>query len=66
MERLGDEQFACFRAVSIGRVDQIHTKLDCAPQHFERVLPVRRPPPNAFPSDAHRAKAEPIDREIAA
>ena len=66
MERFCYEQFACFRPVRIGRVDQVHTEFDGAPQDFERVLSIRRPTPNPFPGDAHRAEAEPIDREIGA
>ena len=66
MERRGDEQFAYFRPISVGGVDQIHTELDGAPQNFECVIAIRRPTPNALPGDAHRAEAEPIDREIAA
>ena len=66
MKRLGDQQFAGFRPVSIGRVDQVHTEFDRASQNFERIVAVSRPTPNAFAGDAHRAKAEAIDREIAA
>src|SRR5207244_13005998 len=66
MERLGYEQFACFRPVGVGGVDQVDTEFDSAPQNFERVLSIRRPTPNAFPGYPHRAKAETIDREIAA
>src|SRR6266480_7360771 len=66
VERLRYEQFACFRPVRVGGVDQVHTEFDGAPQNLERVLSIRRPTPNPFPGDAHRAKAESIDREIAA
>ena len=66
MERFCYEQFACFRSVGIGRVDQVHTEFNCAPENFKRVGPVRRPSPNSVPGDPHRAKAEPVDRQIAA
>ena len=66
MERFCYEQFACFRTVRVRRIDQIHTELNCALQNLERVLPVRRPTPNALPGDAHCAKTEPIDRQIVA
>src|SRR5437762_4978893 len=66
MERLGYEQFACFRPVRVGGVDQVHTEFDGAPQNCERVLSIRRPTPNPFSGYARRAKAEPTDWEIAA
>jgi hypothetical protein len=66
MERFCNQQFACFRAVSVGGIDQVHTEFDGAPKNFERGLPVSRPTPNPIAGDAHRAKAEPIDREITA
>src|SRR4029453_19484925 len=66
VKRLGYEQFACFRPVRVGGVDQVNTKFNGAPQNFERVVAVRWPTPNAFPGYPHRAKAESIDREIAA
>ena len=66
MERLRDEQLTRLRPVSIGRVDQIHPKFNCAAQDLERIVSVGRPSPNTVPSNAHRTEPEPIDREIAA
>src|SRR6266436_4994909 len=66
MERLCDQQLACFRAVSVCRVDQVHTQFDGALENFDRIVAVGRPTPNTFPGYPHRAKAEPIDGKIAA
>jgi hypothetical protein len=66
MKRLRNEQLTRFRPVSIGRVDQINSKFNCAAQNLERIVSVGRPSPNAVPGDAHRTEPEPIDREIAA
>src|SRR5436190_21188244 len=65
MERLGYEQFACFRPVGVGGIDQVHAEFDGAPQNFERILSIRRPTPNAFPGYPHRATAESIDCQFA-
>jgi len=66
MERFGDEQLVRFRSVSVGGIDQIHTELDRALQHLDRVCAVGWPTPNAFARETHRAETEPIDFEIAA
>jgi hypothetical protein len=66
MKRLRDQQFADFGAVSVGGVDKVHTELDDPTQNFERIFSISRPTPDAFAGDPHRAKAESINREIAA
>src|SRR5947199_391330 len=66
MERFGYEQFARVRPIRIGCVDQIDTQPGCACENFERVLSIRWPTPNTFPGDTHGAKAQPIDRQVAA
>ena len=66
MERLGDEQFAYVRTVSVGGIDEIHAELDGPAQNFPRVLSIGRPTPYPLARQAHRAKAKPINRKIAA
>src|SRR5437762_4886215 len=66
MERFGDEQLVRFRSVSVGGIDQIHTELDRALQHLDRVCAVGWPTPNAFARETHRAETEPVHFEIAA
>src|SRR6476659_5930281 len=40
MQRLRDQQLVCFRAVAICRVDEIHAKLDRAPQNPTGVISI--------------------------
>jgi hypothetical protein len=65
MECFGDERFACLRTISIGRVDQVDTELDRAAQNLEGIGAIGGPAPDALAGDAHGAKAETIDEEIA-
>src|ERR1044072_4838204 len=66
MQRLRDQLFADFRTVRLGRVDEIHAELDRALEDANRFIAILRRTPDAFAGDAHRAEAEPVDREIAA
>ena len=66
MERLGDEQFVYIGTVGIGGIDEVHPELDRPAQNFPRVLSIGRPAPYPLARQAHRAKAKPIHREIAA
>src|SRR6266487_3831128 len=66
IKRFGNEQFACVRTVCVGGVDQIHAKFHRASEKFKRVLSIRRPAPDAFACDPHRAKTKTIDSEVAA
>ena len=66
MKRFRDELLACFGSVSIGRIDQIYAELDRTPQDFAGLIPVLWPTPDSLAGEAHCAKPEPINREIAA
>ena len=66
MQRFRNQELVRFRPVSVGRVDQIHSELDCASQNLFCVLAIGRPTPNPGARQAHRAKAEPINRKISA
>ena len=57
MERLRDEQLTRFRPVSIGRVDQVHPKFNCAAQNLERIVSVGRP--SQIPSPVMRIAPNP-------
>jgi hypothetical protein len=65
MERFGNDKFACFRAVSIGGVDEIDAELDCATQNFPGVISIGRPTPDSGARQAHRAKPKAIHGQIA-
>ena len=65
MQSFCNQQLACFWSVGVGRIDQIDTELDGASQNFEGVAAISRPTPNTLSGNAHRAKAEPVDRKIA-
>ncbi len=66
MKRFGNEQFVYVRTVSIGGIDEVHPELDRPAQNFPRVISIGRPAPYPLARQAHRAKAKPIHREIAA
>jgi hypothetical protein len=66
MKRLCDEQFAHFRTICVGCIDEIHAEFDRPAEDFPRVISIGRPTPYTVTRDAHRAKAKSINREIAA
>ena len=66
VERLGDQLFADVRPVRVRRIDQVDAQLERPPQHRQRFRVVRRWSPDALAGDAHRAEAQPIDRQVAA
>ena len=66
MERFCDEKLARFWTIRIGRVDQVHAKIERAPQNFLCVLAIGRLTPDPLSRYAHRAEAEPIHGKIAA
>ena len=65
MKRFRDEQLVHFRSVSIGRIDEIHAKLERATQNFFCILSIGRPTPYAVARQAHRAIAKPVYGKIA-
>jgi hypothetical protein len=66
VERLGDQVLADLGAVGVGRVKQVHTQLDDAPQHALALLRILRRSPDPLAGDAHRAEAEPAYLEVTA
>jgi hypothetical protein len=65
MERLGDQLLAHLGPIRVGGVDQIDSELDGASQHRDRLIVILRWPPDARPSDAHRAEAQPANAAVA-
>src|SRR4030095_7636663 len=51
MQRFRNQQLARLGAVGVGRINQIPTELDHAPQNLLRVLAIRWPPPNSRAGD---------------
>src|SRR6266550_8418242 len=66
IKRFGNQQFARVRTIGISSIDQVHAEFDGASQNFEGTPTVRRPSPNSFSRQTHRAKTKPVDYEIAA
>ena len=66
MKRFRNQELVRFRTVSVGRVDEIHSELNRAPQNLFCILAIGRPTPNPRSRQAHRAKPKSIHRNIAA
>ena len=66
IERFGNQQLACLGPVSVGGIDEIGAELHGTFQNLEGIIAIRRPTPDACSGKTHRAKAQPIDRQIAA
>src|SRR5438874_8947434 len=66
VKRFGNQQFACVRTIGISSIDQVHPELGSASQNFECTPTVRRPSPNSFSRQTHRAKTKSVDYKIAA
>src|ERR1700737_1827189 len=64
MQRLGDETLGNYRTVGVGRVDEIDSQLDRAPQDSDRLGMVGRFSPDARAGELHRAEPEPGNRNI--
>src|SRR5262249_1544869 len=60
------EVLAHLRTIRIGRVDEVHAKLDHEPQRGEGRLVVGRVAPDAGTGDAHRSEAHPGHSQVAA
>ena len=64
VECFRDQLFGGARAVGVGRVNQIHAEFNRPPQGRKRSSLVCGRSPHAWPCDAHRAIAHPVDGEI--
>jgi hypothetical protein len=65
MQGLGDETFANFGAVGIGRVDEIDSQLQRAPQDCDCLRMIGRFSPDAIARELHCAESQPANGNIA-
>src|ERR1700730_610281 len=66
VQRLADEHFADMRPVGVGRVYKVKAKFSKPTKNSQALLGILWLPPDAGAGQAHRAKAETIDRDITA
>src|SRR6185437_9708220 len=66
VQGFGEQVLADVGSVSVGGVDEVHAKLDYAPQRRERPVQVRRVTPDSLAGDAHRAEPHPVYGQVSA
>ena len=66
MQRLADQLLGNIGAIGIGGVDEIDAQFRQPLQHPQRLGLVARRTPDAGTGDLHGAKAQPVDRDLAA
>jgi hypothetical protein len=66
MKGLGDQLFADIGSVAVGGVDEVDAQLGEAAQDAQGFVAIGRGTPDTFAGDAHGAKAEPVDLNVAA
>src|SRR5450432_3977467 len=65
MQRLGDKTLGDYWPVRIGRIDEIDSQVDRAPQDGDRFRMVAWFSPDAGAGELHRAEAEPANGNVA-
>src|SRR6185437_2637406 len=66
MQRFMNEPLGDIRSVRIRRIDEVDAELRQTLQRADRFLPILRLAPDAGPGETHRAKAEPVNADVAA